>query len=134
MSVDRDEVRRIAELAKLDLDDEGADRLAGEMNRILAYAERLGGLDADEGTTAAATPVTVAARSEMVVATPGAIDEAAGPDALLRPPDAFAPEMIEGFFAVPPPPGVVADAYDADAATEAEAEASDDGRAEDAAG
>lgn len=141
MSVDRDEVRRIADLAKLDLDDEEADRLAGEMNRILEHAERLRSLDAHAGTAApgdesradadasgpgddpsgaggagggasGAGGGAPGAESETAGAEPGAVDAPSGPDPLLRPPGAFAPEMIEGFFAVPPPPGVVADEAD----------------------
>lgn len=134
MSVDRDEVRRIADLAKLDLDDEEADRLAGEMNRILEHAERLRSLDAHAGTAAAgdesradpdasgpggdpsgaggAGGGAAGAESETAGAEGGAVDAPSGPDPLLRPPGAFAPEMIEGFFVVPPPPGVVADDAD----------------------
>lgn len=134
MSVDRDEVRRIADLAKLDLDDEEADRLTGEMNRILEHAERLRSLDAHAGTAApgdesradpdafgpgddpsgagGAGGGAAGAESETAGAEPGAVDAPSGPDPLLRPPGAFAPEMIEGFFAVPPPPGVVAEEAD----------------------
>lgn len=114
MSVDRDEVRRIADLAKLDLDDEEADRLTGEMNRILEHAERLRSLDAHEATAAPGDEGRADAdASGTAAAEPGSVDAPSGPDPLLRPPDAFAPEMIEGFFAVPPPPGVVADESDA---------------------
>lgn len=95
MSVDRGEVERIAALAKLRLEDDEADRLTEEMNRILEHAARLRGLatEADADTSPDRTGGTRSAGAEK-------------PDELLRPPESFAPDMREGFFVVPPPPGV----------------------------
>lgn len=133
MSVDRDEVRRIAELARLDLDDAEADRLTEDMNRILEHAERLRGLDADEAAPGAAAEAAGGA-SEATDGPRGAAeavsDDAIGPDPLLRPPRAFAPELIEGFFAVPPPPGVVADDSEDDGSPEAGQDRGAEGREE----
>lgn len=101
MSVDRGEVERIAALAKLRLEDDEADRLTEEMNRILEHAARLRGLavDATEADADTGPDLTSGTRSA------GAEE----PDELLRPPGSFAPDMREGFFVVPPPPGVADD-------------------------
>lgn len=47
MNIDRDEARRIAELAHLEFDDAGLDRMASEMTRILSYIDQLREIDAD---------------------------------------------------------------------------------------
>lgn len=106
MSVDRDEVERIAALAKLHLEDDEADRLTEEMNRILEHAARLRGIAADgaEGGAEAAPERTSGTRSV----------DAEEADELLRAPGSFAPDMREGFFVVPPPPGVVHDGVASD--------------------
>lgn len=114
MSVDRDEVRRIAELAKLSLDDGEADRLAEEMNRILEHAERLRSLKSEPGFHPEAEPVSPAS-SEGGERVDTARDEggevqaepSSAPDSLAHPLSDFAPEMHDGFFTVPPPPGVI---------------------------
>ena len=142
MSVDRDEVRRIAELAKLSLDDSETDRLAEEMTRILGHAERLRGVgsgtvadardradpedgsdldhgpDLDHGsaglmasTGGTGTPL-VSRTAEGAQPGSGAAPDAgdpAVPDPLARDLTDFAPEMHDGFFTVPPPPGVSAE-------------------------
>jgi len=41
MNIDRDEARRIAGLAHLELDDAGLDRMALEMTKILTYIDQL---------------------------------------------------------------------------------------------
>ncbi|NNF14956.1 MAG: hypothetical protein HKN72_17150 [Gemmatimonadetes bacterium] len=99
MSVDRDEVNRIAGLAKLSLDDGEADRLAEEMNRILEHAERLRALSDSPD------PVDVQTGAEPHRKSGAAASPT--PDALTHPLADFAPEMDDGFFTVPPPPGVV---------------------------
>ncbi|MDA0328957.1 MAG: aspartyl/glutamyl-tRNA amidotransferase subunit C [Gemmatimonadetes bacterium] len=98
MSVDRDEVARIAALARLRLQDGEAERLTDEMNRILAHAVRLRGLPpvgsqaippaghaTDNGTRAA---------------------EAEEADPLSAGIEDFAPRSEGGFLVVPPPSGV----------------------------
>mgnify|MGYP006969386848 FL=1 len=117
MSVDRDEVRRIAELARLSLDDGETQRLTEEMNRILDHAERLRNLGAAESDHKTDDEVTGGGRepfagatpeADDAVAVPEADDTVAAPDVLMRGLADFAPEMHDGFFTVPPPPGVVA--------------------------
>ena len=48
MKIDREEARRIAELAHLEFDDEGLDRMASEMTKILTYIDQLREVDADQ--------------------------------------------------------------------------------------
>jgi aspartyl-tRNA(Asn)/glutamyl-tRNA(Gln) amidotransferase subunit C len=47
MKIDRDEARRIAALAHLQLDDAALDRIAGEMTTILGYIDQLREIDVD---------------------------------------------------------------------------------------
>jgi len=47
MDIDRDEARRIAQLAHLEFDDAGLDRMASEMTKILSYIDQLREVDAD---------------------------------------------------------------------------------------
>lgn len=96
MSVDRADVARIAELARLSLDDDEAERLTGELNRILDHVEALRALGEVEPPVAAQPREATSTRAR----------EDGAPDALMRRPDEFAPRWSEGFFVVPPPPGV----------------------------
>lgn len=41
MKIDRDEARRVAQLAHLEFDDAGLDRMADEMTKILTYIDQL---------------------------------------------------------------------------------------------
>jgi len=106
MSVDRNEVERIAELARLRLDPGEVARLTGEMNRILEHAQRLrtvterGAADRSEAFEQSGGRVT----SDLSGAR---ASEDVEPDVLVRSPPAFAPDIREGFFVVPPPPGIV---------------------------
>lgn len=47
MDIDRDEARRVAELAHLEFDDAGLDRMASEMTKILTYIDQLREVDAE---------------------------------------------------------------------------------------
>ncbi|HET8797844.1 MAG TPA: Asp-tRNA(Asn)/Glu-tRNA(Gln) amidotransferase subunit GatC [Thermoanaerobaculia bacterium] len=59
MNIDRDEARRIAELAHLEFDDAALDRMASEMTKILSYIDQLRDLDAEgfEERDATVTPM-----------------------------------------------------------------------------
>ncbi len=112
MSVDRDEVGRIARLARLDLEDDETARLTEEMNRILEYAERLrsAGVDRAEMDHTDDSPRAADSGSpDQHGAIQGARLGTGEPDALRADLSAFAPAWDEGFFVVPPPPGVKAD-------------------------
>ena len=94
MSVDRLDVERIASLARLRLDDQELDRLTAEMNQILDHVEVLRSL-ADTRVQAPARPgAKLAARRPIA------------PDALNVGLEAIAPRWSDGFFVVPPPPGI----------------------------
>ncbi len=58
MNIDRDEARRIAGLAHLELDDAALDRMAGEMTKILTYIDQLREVDVEgfQEHDAAVTP------------------------------------------------------------------------------
>ena len=46
MKIDREEARRVADLAHLEFDDAGLDRMASEMTKILSYIDQLREVDA----------------------------------------------------------------------------------------
>jgi aspartyl-tRNA(Asn)/glutamyl-tRNA(Gln) amidotransferase subunit C len=91
MSVSRDEVLRIAQLAELEVDDETLPALAEQMSGILAYVAQLSGVAASEGVKPFIPgPDALRFRPDEVKPTPLAF----GPDTL-------APSFKEGFFLVP---------------------------------
>ena len=45
MKIDRDEARRVADLAHLEFDDEGLDVMASELTKILSYIDQLREVD-----------------------------------------------------------------------------------------
>lgn len=91
MSVDAATVRRIANLARIRLDEGELAPLAGELSAILGWVEQLGEVDtAGIEPMAAVIPNTLRWREDVV--TDGGIR-----DAVL----AGAPEAAHGFFAVP---------------------------------
>ena len=59
MKIDRDEARRVAELAHLEFDDAGLDRMSEEMTKILTYIDQVRVVDADgfEERDATVTPL-----------------------------------------------------------------------------
>jgi aspartyl-tRNA(Asn)/glutamyl-tRNA(Gln) amidotransferase subunit C len=90
MAIPREEVERIAALARLSLTPERLDRLAAELSRVLEFVETLGDDDAD----GAETPATAAdaLRDDVVDG------RRLGPDVVA----AMAPEAEDGFVIVPP--------------------------------
>ena len=58
MKIDRHEARRIADLAHLEFDDTGLERMADEMTTILGYIEMLRAVDTERaGEDAGTTPL-----------------------------------------------------------------------------
>jgi aspartyl-tRNA(Asn)/glutamyl-tRNA(Gln) amidotransferase subunit C len=59
MKITRDEARRIAELAHLEFDDAGLERMAAEMTKITTYIDQLREVDADSsaGDSGGETPL-----------------------------------------------------------------------------
>jgi len=91
MQITREDVRRVAELARLELSPDEEERLADELGAILGYVEKLGELDvAGVPPTANALAATGAFRDDQVTNDPDA-------DALL----ANAPDRWQDFFRVP---------------------------------
>lgn len=91
MSVSRDDVLRIAQLAELDVDEEQLPEIAAQMSRILDYVAQLSAIPSN-GTVKAFVPGPDAIRFRA--------DEVASPP-LAFGPDEFAPAFKEGFFVVP---------------------------------
>lgn len=88
MKISREEARRIADLAHLEFDDAGLDRMAAEMTKILGYIEKLREVD---------VPAVPVMPSE---ATPMREDETRASldrDVVAR----NAPAWSNGFFVVP---------------------------------
>jgi len=98
VTVDRTEVERIAQLARLRLTDDEADRLVNEMNQILEHAMHLrrSADDIGESRTYENGDPSGTRGADIVV------------DELHSELTSFAPSMSENFFLVPPPPGVSA--------------------------
>lgn len=91
MPVSIADVRHIAALARLGIDDSQAESLAAELSGILSHMDVLsqvdtGGIPPAAGAGAGGTPLRLDGGEPVVLA--------------VRP-EAFAPAMIEGFFAVP---------------------------------
>jgi Asp-tRNA(Asn)/Glu-tRNA(Gln) amidotransferase C subunit len=115
VSVGRDHAGRIAHLARLRFDDEELARITAELNHILDHVESLRGLEPD-GDGAASGADGAAASGAGHLATSGAptVGECAAtrgpdadrPDTLGRDLGTVAPDWREGFFVVPPLPGV----------------------------
>jgi aspartyl-tRNA(Asn)/glutamyl-tRNA(Gln) amidotransferase subunit C len=91
--IDRDQVRHVARLARLERSEEEVDRMAAELAGVLEHIERIGELDLDD----------VAATSHVV-----AVENALRPD-VPRPSLprervlADAPSVVSDGFAVPSP-------------------------------
>ena len=91
MAVSEDEVRHVAALARLGLDDARIPTIAAELNGILSHMDVLSkvktsAVAAVTGVGTAGTPLRVDGGNQIPLA---------------RPRDAFAPAMREGFFLVP---------------------------------
>lgn len=91
MSVTRQDVIRVAALARLDLSPQEQEQLTDELSRILKYMEKLNELDTD-GVSPSSHPIPVAGsfrtdQAEIFI----------GRDELL----AQAPDRRDGYFRVP---------------------------------
>ena len=87
MIVDREEARRIARLARLEMDDPTLDRMAREMSGILDYIDQLRDV---EGAGESAPPLASELRADHA-REPGVSSQVA----------ANAPDWRDGFFGVP---------------------------------
>jgi aspartyl-tRNA(Asn)/glutamyl-tRNA(Gln) amidotransferase subunit C len=91
MTVSREDVLRIAQLAELDVDDDALPELSEQMSRILDYVAQLSAVPAN-GALKAFVPGPDAIRFRP--------DEV-NPPPLAEGPAQFAPAFKEGFFVVP---------------------------------
>ena len=91
MSVNHEQVRHIAKLARIAMSEEELARLVPELNNILGWVEQLGEVNTD-GVEPLATVIDQKLRLRDDVVTDGNIRD----DVL-----ANAPEAQHGFFAVP---------------------------------
>lgn len=92
MALSRDEVRRIAELARLEIPDDRVDRMARELSSVLEFVGTLRQLDLQGLEPSAFAPASVPLRED-------------GPDPRRLTTEqalAAAPEAEDGFFIVPP--------------------------------
>lgn len=91
MAVTHDDVRHVAELARLAVDAEKLDHLVTELNGILAHMEDLAEVNTTEIEKTIAAPLeSTPLRSDTGV-----------PLELKSPRENFAPSMRDGFFIVP---------------------------------
>lgn len=91
MSVDTATVKRVAKLARIAVDDDGAERMTGELNAILGFVEQLGEVNVDgvEPMTSV-MPMDMKKRDDIVTDGNKADDIVAN-----------APETERNFFLVP---------------------------------
>ena len=91
MSLDKDTVRKIATLARIKVEEDALDSLAGELNNILGWIEQL-----DEVDTDGVAPMTSVVAAEAFQR-PDEVTDGNRVEEVLR----NAPEEAEHFFAVP---------------------------------
>ena len=91
MAVTHDDVRHVAELARLAVDESRLDHLVAELNGILTHMDVLSQVDTRTIDKAVLHPT---------VSTPLRSDSS-GPLPLATPREMFAPAMRDGFFIVP---------------------------------
>ena len=91
MSIDRDTAAQVAKLARIKVEEDQLDALAGEFNAVLGFIEQLNEVDV-EGVEpmVSVTPMRLKRRQDVV--TDGGMQ-----DKILS----NAPDAREGFFAVP---------------------------------
>lgn len=99
MDISREDVLRIARLARLRVGEEEAARFTRDLNHILAHALELMELTGEEPAPSSRPDEATAADAYAAGAAPQG--EAPPPDPLLLPPDGFAPAFEDGLFTLP---------------------------------
>jgi len=91
MSIDKETARKVAHLARIEVDEAQLDTLAGELSHILTFMEQLNEVDVEgiEPMTSV-TPMRLKRRADVVT-------DGGYPEKILK----NAPDSREGFFAVP---------------------------------
>ena len=91
MSLDKNTVKKLANLARLDLPDDELDHLAGELSNIMTFVEQLGEVNTDGvAPMASVAHMTLPRRADEVT-------DGGYPERVL----ANAPEAMDGFYLVP---------------------------------
>jgi aspartyl-tRNA(Asn)/glutamyl-tRNA(Gln) amidotransferase subunit C len=91
MSIDADQVRRIAHLARIALSEGEAEHLVGEINAVLGWVEQLQAVDvAGVEPMTSVTPMQLKMRDDVVT-------DGGYPERILQ----NAPQTEAGFFVVP---------------------------------
>lgn len=90
MSLSLDEIRHIASLARLGIDDAEAEAIAAELSAILDHMEMLARATTSESSAATDRDRALPLR-----------EDTGPPIPLARTPQAFAPSFQDGFFLVP---------------------------------
>jgi aspartyl-tRNA(Asn)/glutamyl-tRNA(Gln) amidotransferase subunit C len=96
MSITREEMLQIANLARLRLTDSESEKLSQDLSQILEYVDTLSSIEVPEG-------------ERLDLGPPQAPEREGGqipPDPMAHPPDESAPDFREGFFVVPSPPSL----------------------------
>ncbi|HEY8166075.1 MAG TPA: Asp-tRNA(Asn)/Glu-tRNA(Gln) amidotransferase subunit GatC [Gemmatimonadaceae bacterium] len=93
MAVTHDDVRHVAELARVGIDETKLDELVRELNGILVHMEVLSKVDVSSVEPTAGSPAATGG-------TPLRSDSS-GPIPLLAPLESFAPSVRDGFIIVP---------------------------------
>ena len=96
MSITREEILQIANLARLRLTDSESEELSDDLNQILEYVDTLASVPVPEG-------------ERLELGPPEAPEREAGqipPDPMAHPLAESAPDFREGFFVVPSPPSL----------------------------
>ena len=107
MSVDRAHADRIARLARLRFADEDLARITADLNHILELVESLAGLEGGEGRDGGGGGHIATSGAPTVAGCSSTRDAGAdAPDHLARDLSDVAPDWRDGFFVVPPLPGV----------------------------
>lgn len=91
--VDEDEVRRVARLARLELEEDEVARLADELGRILDHVDELRELELDGVEEGGDAP-------------PALRPDVPSPDPMAAGPERAAPDWRDGYFVVPRLPGM----------------------------
>lgn len=90
MSIGRDEVQHVANLAEIGVGDEELPALVEQFNRIVDFVAELERVEAGEEPPFLPGPQALTLRADEVA-----------PEPLVRGPAELAPEFLDGFFVVP---------------------------------
>jgi aspartyl-tRNA(Asn)/glutamyl-tRNA(Gln) amidotransferase subunit C len=91
MSLDKAAVARIAHLARIKVQDDELDNLAGDLNRILSFVEQLNEVDTKD------VPPMTSVAAQKLRRRKDAVTDGGYADAVLS----NGPETAEGFYVVP---------------------------------